>query len=184
MGHLITNESCAAHYRGQASCGWPECTIRERIALIVKGREAGTVGARAQCRSAATTRVRRPSHLVPTPSCTFLPCRVWNGIFAAGDWRAKKDLKTMSLRRDRKSETTTREKWPQKRLFCSPAISCGFRKTGWWRRQSEANRSLSQNSLFPRLTGIFLGKIIGSYHRIMPVAEGLLPNRHGPAEPR
>ena len=46
------------------------------------------------------------------------PHRVWNGIFAAGDWRAKRGLKTMSPRRDRKSETTTREKWPQKRLFC------------------------------------------------------------------
>ena len=39
------------------------------------------------------------------------PLRVWNGIFAAGDWRAKRGLKTMSPRRDRKSETTTREKW-------------------------------------------------------------------------
>jgi len=48
-----------------------------------------------------------------------LPCRVWNGIFAAGDWRAKKDLKTMSLRRDRKSETTAREKWPQDGISAS-----------------------------------------------------------------
>ena len=39
-------------------------------------------------------------------------------VFAAGDWRAKRGLKAMSPRRDRKSETTTREKWPQKRLFC------------------------------------------------------------------
>ena len=30
----------------------------------------------------------------------------------------KRGLKAMSPRRDRKSETTTREKWPQKRLFC------------------------------------------------------------------
>jgi hypothetical protein len=44
--------------------------------------------------------------------------RVWNGIFGLGDWRAQKGLKAMSPRRDRKSETTTREKWPQKRLFC------------------------------------------------------------------
>ena len=63
------------------------------------------------------------------------PLRVWNGIFAAGDRRAKRDLKTISLGRDRNSETTTREKWPQKRLFCWRAISCGFRKTGWWRMQ-------------------------------------------------
>ena len=42
------------------------------------------------------------------------PIRVWNGIFVAGDRRAKRDLKTISLRRDRKSETTTREKWPLK----------------------------------------------------------------------
>ena len=46
------------------------------------------------------------------------PIRVWNGIFAARDWRAKRGLKTMSPRRDRKSETTTREKWPEKRPFC------------------------------------------------------------------
>jgi hypothetical protein len=50
-------------------------------------------------------------------SCTFLPRRVWNGIFAAGDGRAKRDLKTLSLRRDRKSETTKRENWPQRRPF-------------------------------------------------------------------
>jgi hypothetical protein len=43
--------------------------------------------------------------------------KAWNGIFAAGDWRAKRGPKTTSPRRDRKSETTTREKWPQKRLF-------------------------------------------------------------------
>src|SRR6516162_10185083 len=43
-----------------------------------------------------------------------LPRRVWNGIFAARYRRAKRDLKAMSPRRDRKSETTTREKWPLK----------------------------------------------------------------------
>jgi hypothetical protein len=42
-------------------------------------------------------------------SCTFLPRQVWYGIFAAGDGRAKRDLKTLSLHRDRKSETTNRE---------------------------------------------------------------------------
>ena len=47
------------------------------------------------------------------------PLRVWNGIFAAGDRRAKRDLKTMSLRRDRKSETTAREKWPQDGISAS-----------------------------------------------------------------
>ena len=41
-----------------------------------------------------------------------------NGIFAAGDWRAESASKTMSPRKDRKSETTMREKWPQKRPFC------------------------------------------------------------------
>ena len=44
------------------------------------------------------------------PSLTFLPRRVWNGIFDAGDRRAKKGPKTISPRRDRKSETTTHEK--------------------------------------------------------------------------
>jgi hypothetical protein len=45
------------------------------------------------------------------------PIRVWNGIFAAGDRRPESDLKTISPNRDRKSETTTREKWPQKKAF-------------------------------------------------------------------
>ena len=62
--------------------------------------------------------------------------RVWKGIFAAGDWRAKRHPKTISLRRDRNSETTTREKWPQKRPFYLRAISCGFWKTGWWAQSS------------------------------------------------
>ena len=31
---------------------------------------------------------------------------------------SKRDLKLMSPCRDRKSETTTRENWPQKRSFC------------------------------------------------------------------
>src|SRR6516165_12182054 len=34
-----------------------------------------------------------------------------NGTFAAGDWRAESASETISPRRDRKSETTTREKW-------------------------------------------------------------------------
>jgi hypothetical protein len=56
------------------------------------------------------------------------PSSSLDGIFAAGDCRAKGGLKAMSPRRDQKSETTTREKWPQKQLFCWRAISCGFRK--------------------------------------------------------
>ena len=43
---------------------------------------------------------------------------VRNGIFAAGDRHAKKATETMSPRRNRKSETTARENWPQKRPFC------------------------------------------------------------------
>ena len=46
------------------------------------------------------------------------PIRVWNGIFAAGDWRPESDLKTISPNRDRNSETGAREKWPQKRPSC------------------------------------------------------------------
>ena len=55
------------------------------------------------------------------------PFRVWNGIFAAGDRRAKKALEAMSPSRDPRSETTTREKLPQKRPFWSRAVSCGLR---------------------------------------------------------
>jgi hypothetical protein len=58
------------------------------------------------------------------------PLRVWNGIFTAGDGHAKTDLKTISLRRDRKSETSAREKWPQKRPSCLKVLTSGFRKSG------------------------------------------------------
>jgi len=44
--------------------------------------------------------------------------RVEFGTGAAGDRRPESNLKTISPRRDRNSETTTREKWPQKRPFC------------------------------------------------------------------
>jgi hypothetical protein len=46
--------------------------------------------------------VSRGPHTLCQFFCTFLPRRVWNGIFAVGE----RDLKTLSLRRDRKSETT------------------------------------------------------------------------------
>jgi hypothetical protein len=51
--------------------------------------------------------------LASKPSRTLAirrPIRVWNGIFAARDRRAKRDLMTMSPRRDRESETTGRGK--------------------------------------------------------------------------
>jgi|SRR6516164_4021847 len=82
---------------------------------------------REDCRAPADPQVSigvSISHLV------WFAFRVWNGIFAPGDWPAKRGLKTMSSRRDRKAETTTREKWPQKRPFCYWAISCGFAHQG------------------------------------------------------
>jgi len=71
--------------------------------------------------------------LASKPSRTLAirrPIRVWNGIFAARDRRAKRNLMTMSPRRDRESETTGRGKWPQKRPFCLRAIYCWFGKIG------------------------------------------------------
>jgi hypothetical protein len=68
-----------------------------------------------------------PPEYVALSSTPCWPCsiaaqarllRVWNAIFAAEDWSAQRGLKTMSPRRDQKSETATREKWPRKRLFC------------------------------------------------------------------
>jgi hypothetical protein len=72
------------------------------------------------------------------PTSPALSCR---GEFGTGflppETHAPKGiLKTLSLHRDRKSETTNRENWPQKRPLYQRAISCGFRKTAWWRRQS------------------------------------------------
>ena len=59
--------------------------------------------------------------------------------FAAGDWRTKRSLKTMSPGRDRKSETNKREKGLQKRPFCLRAINFGFRKTAWWANQGSVD---------------------------------------------
>ena len=73
-----------------------------------------------------------------------------NGFFGVGDRGAKIDPKTISQRRDRKSETTTREKWPEKRPFYWRAISCGFRRTGWWRPDGsrlDAHHSAYRTSL-------------------------------------
>ena len=55
-------------------------------------------------------------------------------IAALGEKRdgAKQALETISPDRDWKSATIAREKSPQKRPFCWRAVSCGFRKTGWW----------------------------------------------------
>jgi hypothetical protein len=86
------------------------------------------------------------------------PIRVWNGIFAAGDRRLKRDLKSMSPRRDRKSETTTRQNSAQKRPFYQRAAICEFRETGWWATSQRAaaqlfgNRRGSQPLLQPSVT--------------------------------
>jgi hypothetical protein len=69
------------------------------------------------------------------------PLRVWNGIFPAGDGRAKRDLKTISLRRDWKSETTMHEKSPQTRPFCLKAIYCAED----WLVAGENNREFPRN---------------------------------------
>jgi hypothetical protein len=65
----------------------------------------------------------------------FLQPAARNGIFAAGDWRAESASETISPRRDRKSETTTREKWPQKRPSRLQVLISRFRATGWWAHQ-------------------------------------------------
>src|SRR6516164_5861992 len=46
---------------------------------------------------------------------TFLPRRVWNGIFGVRDRRTQRALEATSPNSDEESETTAREKWPQKR---------------------------------------------------------------------
>jgi hypothetical protein len=61
--------------------------------------------------------------------------RVWNGIFATGDRRPESGLKTVSPNRDRNSDTTFREKWPQMRPSRLLTWRRGFRKTAWWAHQ-------------------------------------------------
>src|SRR6516225_207929 len=88
-----------------------------------------------QANAPGPPQLARSPELALRTLATSLPYRVWNGIFAVGDWRAKRGLKTMSPRRDRISEISTREKCPQKPPFCLRAINFGFRKTGWWAHQ-------------------------------------------------
>jgi hypothetical protein len=82
-----------------------------------------------------------------------------NGIFAAGDWRAESASETISPHRDRKSETTTREKWPQKPSSCLQVLISRFRRTGWWRPNGsrlDAHHSVYRTSLrYEPGTGIF-----------------------------
>jgi hypothetical protein len=63
-----------------------------------------------------------PGSVVLTLLLAAKPIRVWNGIFVAGDRRAKRDLMTMSPCRDRKTETPARWKWPQNGAFPPQAI--------------------------------------------------------------
>jgi len=118
---------------------------------------------------------RLADRLHPRPTERALtPRRVWNGIFVAGDRRAKRDLMTMSPCRDRKSETTTREKWPQKPPSCLQVLISRFRRTGWWRMQSEKNRSPRPNSL---LTGKLTGNLLffGSFEQVTKRQKTLVP---------
>src|SRR6516162_4540787 len=86
--------------RNRRAGGWPR-----RSAIVL--RLGGSV-TQAECHASGH---RAASHHTWS-SCLARRCRqsaAGNGIFAAGDWRAKSGLKTMSPRRDRKSETITRE---------------------------------------------------------------------------
>jgi hypothetical protein len=69
------------------------------------------------------SRANDPANLIDREATTF--GTLVNGIFAAGDRHPESDLKTISPNRDRNSETTAREKWPQnsatwRNLACAP----------------------------------------------------------------
>ena len=90
MRHLITNESCAAHFlRPGAATGANLHAVRrkhdqrERIALIVKRREAGTVGLREQ-----NAAVRRGSMRKTSPSLITIsaPQRHASDAGQRSDW--------------------------------------------------------------------------------------------------
>ena len=57
----------------------------------------------------------------------------------------------MSPRRDRKSETTTREKWPQKPPSCLQVLISRFRRTGWWAHQGYQKPMKSTGATAKRL---------------------------------
>src|SRR6516164_3571975 len=87
----------------------------------------------AECRGRACIRARAQKHRLLLASRTLAinrHIRVWNGIFATGDWHAKRGLKAMSPRRDRKSETTTPEKWPQNGFSAGELSVAGFGRLG------------------------------------------------------
>ena len=77
---------------------------------------ASRTGNVSEHRGALARRNRGPASLGPaTSACLF---EFGTGFLPSDTGAPKGGLKTMSPRRDRKSETTTREKWPQRWLFC------------------------------------------------------------------
>src|SRR6516164_8153770 len=76
---------------------------------------ASRTGNVSEYRGALAGRNRGPASLgAATSACLF---EFGTGFLPPETGAPKGFLKTMSPRRDRKSETTTREKWPQKWLF-------------------------------------------------------------------
>jgi hypothetical protein len=96
----------SVRFPATTSCGRQ---VRLRNGIFAADRRANSNEKLLSCRRSGSPRAL---------SRSVCPIRVWNGIFAAGDRRAKKALETMSPSRDQRLETTTREKWPQKRPFC------------------------------------------------------------------
>ena len=112
-----------------------QCSVNVDIAkLKCQGGDLAPAVSVGCCDRAEVAIIDAPAGRRPTSPPPALSCDVefWNGIFAAGDGRAKRHLKTTSLRRDRKSETTRREKWPQKWLFCRRAWTSGRTRARTW----------------------------------------------------
>jgi hypothetical protein len=92
----------------------------------------------------------------PHLASTFLRRRVWNGIFAAGDWRTKRGLKAMSPRRDRKSETNAHGNGRKNGLSACELSVAGFAGLGGGGCSPAKPVSKSNSLLTGKITGNFL----------------------------
>jgi hypothetical protein len=80
--------------------------------------------------------------LAPRTLAISLPCSSLERDFCRRRQTPRKRPEDdISERRPEIRDHHAREMAEQKRPFCLRAISCGFRKTGWWRTQSYTNAS-------------------------------------------
>ena len=153
----------ARHYSAPPSCGAFCCLEYRKFFKTVTGARHRVCITPSRTRH-SVERAREiciPVQVAQCTSCQALAAQIEFGTgFLAPETDAPNSaLEAMSLGRDRKIPAIIREKWPQKRLFCVWARRREFPKTGWWRTQSDANRS-------PSAISLLAGKLAGNFEKL------------------